>query len=130
MRTIRTVRELRAALRDSRSPVGLVPTMGALHAGHLSLIESAATACGEVVVSVFVNPIQFNDTSDLSAYPRDEARDAELARTAGATILFAPSLDEVYPAGFSTSVQVSGPLSETLEAAHRGASHFHGVTTV
>jgi pantoate--beta-alanine ligase len=130
MRTVRTVSELRAAVRAGKAPVGLVPTMGALHDGHISLIERAARDCGEVVVSVFVNPIQFNDASDLNAYPRDEDRDSELARKAGATILFAPGLDEVYPTGFSTSVQVSGPLTETLEAAQRGAAHFHGVTTV
>lgn len=130
MRTVRTVNELRAALRNGKSPVGLVPTMGALHAGHISLIERAARDCGEVVVSVFVNPIQFDDRSDLDAYPRDEDRDARLARAAGATILFIPGVEEIYPPGFSTSVQVSGPLTETLEAAQRGAAHFHGVTTV
>ena len=130
MRTVRTVSELRAALRDGKTPVGLVPTMGALHEGHLSLIEQASKDCGEVVVSVFVNPTQFNDSADLAAYPRDESHDAKLARKAGATILFAPDVDEVYPPGFSTSVQVSGPLTETLEAAQRGAGHFHGVTTV
>jgi pantoate--beta-alanine ligase len=130
MRTVRTISEVRSALRDGKSPVGLVPTMGALHDGHISLIEHAARDCGEVVVSVFVNPIQFNDASDLEAYPRDERRDAELARDAGATILFAPPLSEIYPEGFSTSVQVSGPLTETLEAVQRGAAHFHGVTTV
>jgi pantoate--beta-alanine ligase len=130
MRIVRTVSELRTAVRGAKTPLGLVPTMGALHDGHISLIERAARDCGEVVVSVFVNPIQFNDESDLGAYPRDEERDAKLARNAGATILFAPSVDEVYPPGFSTSVQVSGPLTETLEAAQRGAAHFHGVTTV
>lgn len=130
MRTVGTVSDLRAVLREGKLPIGLVPTMGALHEGHTSLIERAARDCGEVVVSVFVNPIQFDDASDLRAYPREEARDAELARAAGATILFAPSLEAVYPPGFSTSVQVSGPLTETLEAAQRGAAHFHGVTTV
>jgi pantoate--beta-alanine ligase len=130
MRTVRTVSELRDELARARLPVGLVPTMGALHDGHLSLIERAAAECGEVVVSVFVNSIQFNDSADLAAYPRDEQRDADLAREAGATLLFAPGHTEVYPPGFSTSVQVSGPLTETLEAAQRGAAHFHGVTTV
>jgi pantoate--beta-alanine ligase len=130
MRTIRTVSELRAALRDGKDPVGLVPTMGALHDGHISLIEQAAKDCSEVVVSVFVNPTQFNDSADRDAYPRDEDHDTKLAREAGATILFVPSVDEVYPPGFSTSVQVAGPLTETLEAAQRGAGHFHGVTTI
>jgi pantoate--beta-alanine ligase len=130
MMIVRTVADLRSALASGDRPVGLVPTMGALHDGHLSLIRSAAAECEQVVVSLFVNPSQFNESSDLDSYPRDETRDADLARTAGATLLFAPGVDEVYPPGFSTSVQVSGPLTESLEGAHRGPSHFHGVTTV
>jgi pantoate--beta-alanine ligase len=133
VRTLRTVAELRAALAEPRRcgrTIGLVPTMGALHAGHLSLIEAAREAADEVVVSLFVNPAQFNEAADLEAYPRDERRDAALAAEAGAGLLFAPSVDDVYPAGFSTQVRVSGPLTETLEGAHRGAEHFHGVTTV
>lgn len=130
MRTVRTVAELRSAVGGAGRPLGLVPTMGALHDGHRSLIEHAARNCVDVVVSIFVNPIQFNDAADLDAYPRDEAHDAELARIAGATLLFVPDEGDIYPPGFSTSVQVSGPLTETLEAAHRGASHFHGVTTI
>jgi pantoate--beta-alanine ligase len=130
MRTVRTVGELRSELANAQRPLGLVPTMGALHAGHLSLIAHAAQQCEDVVVSVFVNPIQFNDDADLAAYPRDEAGDAALAREAGATLLFAPGSEEIYPPGFSTSVQISGPLTETLEATQRGAAHFHGVTTV
>jgi pantoate--beta-alanine ligase len=133
MRTIRTVPELRAALAEPRRngrTVALVPTMGYLHDGHLSLIRAARAQADLVVVSLFVNPTQFNDAADLDAYPRDEQRDAGLAQDAGADLLFAPPLDEVYPPGFSTQVRVAGPLTETLEGAHRGADHFHGVTTV
>ncbi|MET0603717.1 MAG: pantoate--beta-alanine ligase, partial [Baekduia sp.] len=133
MRTVRTVAELRAALAEPRRnghTVALVPTMGYLHDGHLSLIKAARKQADLVVVSLFVNPSQFNDAADLDAYPRDELRDAGLAQDAGADLLFAPSLDEVYPPGFTTQVRVDGPLTETLEGAHRGADHFHGVTTV
>jgi pantoate--beta-alanine ligase len=133
MRTVRTVAELRAALAEPRRngrTVALVPTMGYLHDGHLSLIEAARKQADLVVVSLFVNPTQFNDAADLDAYPRDEHRDAGLAQDAGADLLFAPSLQEVYPPGFTTQVRVDGPLTETLEGAHRGADHFHGVTTV
>jgi len=129
MRTIRTVAELRATRRPGES-VALVPTMGYLHDGHLSLIRAARDQADQVVVSLFVNPTQFNDPSDLDSYPRDEARDAELAADAGADLLFAPAPAEVYPPGFATQVRVAGPLTETLEGAHRGAEHFHGVTTV
>ncbi|HEV3093763.1 MAG TPA: pantoate--beta-alanine ligase, partial [Solirubrobacteraceae bacterium] len=129
---MRAVEELRAALapvrRASRS-VGLVPTMGALHAGHLSLIERASAECDLVVVSLFVNPSQFDERSDLERYPRDERRDLDLAGRAGADILFAPSVEEVYPAGFATAVEVLG-LTDKLEGAVRGAAHFRGVTTV
>jgi pantoate--beta-alanine ligase len=133
MRTLRTVAELRAALAEPRragKTIALVPTMGYLHEGHLSLIAAAHEQADEVVVSLFVNPTQFDDASDLSAYPRDEARDADLASEAGASLLFAPSVAEVYPNGFATQVRVGGPLTEALEGAHRGADHFHGVTTV
>jgi pantoate--beta-alanine ligase len=133
MRTLRTVAELRAALaparRDGRT-IALVPTMGFLHEGHLSLIAAAREQADEVVVSLFVNPAQFDEASDLEAYPRDEARDAGLAAAAGADLLFAPPVEEIYPAGFATQVRVQGPLTEQLEGAHRGAAHFHGVTTV
>jgi pantoate--beta-alanine ligase len=104
--------------------------MGYLHDGHLSLIEAARRQADLVVVSLFVNPTQFNDAADLDAYPRDEQRDAGLAQDAGADLLFAPPLHEIYPPGFSTQVRVDGPLTDTLEGAHRGADHFHGVTTV
>lgn len=133
MRTVRTVTELRAALRPARRAgrsIGLVPTMGALHDGHLALVRRAREDCDEVVVSVFVNPAQFDDAADLDAYPRDEARDTGLAAAAGADLLFAPAPEEVYPPGFATQVAVLGPLAETLEGAHRGPGHFDGVSTV
>jgi pantoate--beta-alanine ligase len=132
MRTVRTVAELRAALAPARRDgltVGLVPTMGALHEGHLSLVRHARAKCDVVVVSLFVNPAQFNERADLERYPRDERRDAELAATAGTDLLFAPSVEEVYPRGFATSVEVVG-VSERLEGASRGAQHFRGVATV
>jgi pantoate--beta-alanine ligase len=109
--------------------VGLVPTMGALHEGHLSLIRRARQECDVVVVSLFVNPIQFNEQSDLDGYPRDEDRDRDLVRGAGADILFAPTPAEIYPPGFATSVTVTG-ITEVLEGAQRGPSHFNGVATV
>jgi pantoate--beta-alanine ligase len=132
MRTVRTVQELRSALARARRQeltIGLVPTMGALHDGHLSLIERAREQCDVVVVSLFVNPAQFNERADLERYPRDERRDAALAAATGADVLFAPSVEEVYPSGFATSVEVLG-LTERLEGAARGAEHFRGVTTV
>ncbi|CAL8971817.1 Pantothenate synthetase [Tessaracoccus sp. O5.2] len=128
MRIVRAVAELRAALRDA-GRVGFVPTMGALHDGHLSLIRAARAAVDTVVTSVFVNPTQFNDTRDLEAYPRDEARDADLAASAGTDVLFAPSPAEMYPDGYATTISVRG-VSEPLEGAHRGAVHFDGVATV
>ncbi|MFV0532063.1 MAG: pantoate--beta-alanine ligase [Cumulibacter sp.] len=133
MEIVRTVDELRATIaalggsRDTR--VGLVPTMGALHEGHLTLVRAAKADCDIVVVSVFVNPTQFNDAKDLEAYPRDEQRDSDLAAGAGADVLFAPSAAEMYPEGHSTSLHVVG-VSEPLEGAHRGAVHFDGVATV
>jgi pantoate--beta-alanine ligase len=132
MRTLRTVGELRAALapaRETGSTIGLVPTMGALHEGHLSLIRRAREQCDVVVVSLFVNPAQFNEHSDLERYPRSERHDAGLAAEAGADLLFAPSVEEVYPPGFATAVEVLG-LTDRLEGASRGAAHFRGVTTV
>jgi pantoate--beta-alanine ligase len=132
MRTVRTVAALRAALdgpRRAGRSIGLVPTMGALHEGHLSLIRAAGAENDLVVVSLFVNPAQFNEASDLDTYPRDEDRDARDAENAGAGILFAPPVEEVYPPGFSTTVRVAG-LTEHLEGEHRGTSHFEGVATV
>ena len=117
-----------AARRDGRS-VGLVPTMGAFHAGHHSLMRAARERCDEVVVWLFVNPTQFEESRDLAAYPRDEARDAAAAAELGVDVLFAPDVDEVYPPGFATTVHVAG-LSDVLEGAVRGVSHFTGVCTV
>lgn len=133
MKTVRTVEALRAELRPSRlagHTIGLVPTMGFLHEGHLSLIRRARAECDVVVMSLFVNPAQFDEAADLEAYPRDERRDADLAEHAGVDVLFAPPAGVVYPDGFATTVRVLGPLTESLEGAHRGAGHFHGVTTV
>ncbi|MHB8690752.1 MAG: pantoate--beta-alanine ligase [Solirubrobacteraceae bacterium] len=132
MRTIRTVSELRTALarhRREEATIGLVPTMGALHDGHLALMRRAREECDVLVVSLFVNPAQFNEASDLDAYPRDEYRDAELAGDVGADFLFAPAVQEVYPSGFSTRVVVDG-ISDRLEGTSRGRAHFDGVATV
>jgi pantoate--beta-alanine ligase len=132
MRLVRTVDELREVLAPARGAgrrIGLVPTMGALHEGHLSLIRRARADCDVVVVSLFVNPSQFNERSDLDRYPRDQARDSDLAAAAGADVLFAPPVEEVYPRGFATSVEVLG-VSERLEGAARGPEHFRGVATV
>ncbi|WP_053352564.1 pantoate--beta-alanine ligase [Leucobacter musarum] len=134
MKIVRTVRELREQVRNARaagSPhVGLVPTMGALHEGHLSLVRAAQQAGGLVVLSIFVNPKQFTEASDLDAYPRQEEADAALAAGAGVDVIFAPDATELYPGGFATNVHVGGPLTETLEAAGRGPEHFDGVATV
>jgi pantoate--beta-alanine ligase len=128
---VRAVSELREALREAPRPVGLVPTMGAFHDGHLSLIRADRAENATVVVSLFVNPAQFGPSEDFGAYPRDEAADAERAAEEGVDIFFAPPVDEVYPDGFGTSVEVHG-LTDTLEGdpAHRGSEHFRGVTTV
>ena len=128
MKTVRTVAELRALLADA-GEIGLVPTMGAFHEGHLSLFRAARSECDVVVVSLFVNPAQFNDPRDLEAYPRDEGRDAELATDAGVDYLFAPDVREIYPEGFATTVSIRG-VTEPLEGASRGVGHFDGVTTV
>ena len=131
---VRTVAELRATLDPLRRQgdlIGLVPTMGALHEGHLSLIEAARKRSDLVVMSLFVNPAQFGEGEDLHAYPRDEERDLELARGAGARVVFAPEAEEVYPDGFTTHVEVEG-LTDVLcgDSSRRGASHFRGVTTI
>ena len=131
MRTVRTVAEVREALdgrRRREERIGLVPTMGAFHAGHLALIESARAGSDVVVVSLFVNPSQFNAGADLARYPRDEAADARAAEEAGVDLLFAPSESEIYPAGFDTWVE-PGALAKTLEGAAR-PGHFRGVATV
>jgi pantoate--beta-alanine ligase len=116
-------------VRREGATIGLVPTMGAFHEGHLSLMRHARHECDRVVVSLFVNPTQFDDPRDLDLYPRDENRDADLAAAAGVDLLFAPEASEVYPAGFATHVAVDG-LTERLEGASRGRGHFTGVTTV
>ncbi|WP_203581953.1 pantoate--beta-alanine ligase [Microbacterium hibisci] len=127
----RTVAELRAALRDRRDgAIGLVPTMGALHEGHATLLRAARQADDTVVMSIFVNPTQFNEQSDLAAYPRTEEADLALAQAAGVDVVFAPDAAEVYPPGFATTVSVTGPIAETLEGAERGRAHFDGVATV
>ena len=134
MRTLRTVAELRDALRAERSPgrsVGLVPTMGFFHEGHLSLMGRARAECQVVVVSLFVNPSQFGPGEDLEGYPRDPERDAALAEGQGVDYLFAPAVEEVYPDGFDTVVRVRG-LTDVLcgDPQRRGPEHFDGVTTV
>ncbi len=132
MRILRTIADVRAAVRDARGDdktVGLVPTMGAFHAGHLSLMRAAREQNGLVVVSLFVNPTQFAANEDLSTYPRDEDRDAALAEAAGVDILFAPEPAEIYPDGFATTIHVAG-ITEVLDGASRGPHHFDGVATV
>lgn len=133
MRTIRTVAELRAALTGARHEersIALVPTMGAFHAGHAALMRRAHALCDVVVVSLFVNPSQFGAGEDLTRYPRDEARDAELAAEQDVDLLFAPPPAEVYPDGFATTVSVAGGLTDGLCAGPRGAEHFSGVATI
>ncbi|HEY5410724.1 MAG TPA: pantoate--beta-alanine ligase [Caulobacteraceae bacterium] len=128
---VRAVAELRARVRGWRAEgerVGLVPTMGALHDGHLSLVRRAKQSAGRVVASIFVNPAQFAPGEDFAAYPRDEARDAELLASVGCDLLYAPPVEAIYPEGFSTTVTVSG-VSAELEGAARPA-HFAGVATV
>ncbi len=135
MRLVRTKAELRDAVSDARragESVGLVPTMGALHDGHLALLAAARERCDLVVMSLFVNPAQFRPGEDLDAYPRDERRDADLAETAGVDLLYAPDVADVYPDGFATTVAVGGELTGVLDGdpVRRGPEHFHGVTTV
>ncbi|HVD41246.1 MAG TPA: pantoate--beta-alanine ligase [Solirubrobacterales bacterium] len=132
---LRTKAELRSALEPARRQgrtIGLVPTMGYLHEGHLSLIRAARAECDLVVMSLFVNPTQFGPGEDLDRYPRDEERDLRLAGEAGADLVFAPPVDEVYAADASTVVEVTGPLTDVLDGdpARRGPEHFRGVTTV
>jgi pantoate--beta-alanine ligase len=129
MKVVRTNAEMRAARAQAQGTVGLVPTMGAFHGGHHALMRAARERCDVVVVSLFVNPAQFNDPADLEAYPRDEERDAQDAAELGVDVLYAPTVEEVYPAHFATSVRVEG-LSDVLEGAVRGPGHFAGVCTV
>lgn len=128
MRTLRTIAELRSALEDSRETTGLVPTMGALHAGHVSLLEAARGECDCVVASIFVNPAQFAPNEDLARYPRDLERDARTAEAAGVDLLFVPSADELYPGGYQTWVDVE-ELGSKLEGEFR-PGHFRGVATI
>lgn len=130
MKVVRTVAELRAVLEPIRvaAEIGLVPTMGAYHQGHLSLLRAARAENDRVVVSLFVNPAQFGSSEDLARYPRDESRDVQLAEEAGADVLFAPAGEEIYPPGFATWVDVEG-LSDVLEGRFR-PGHFRGVATV
>jgi pantoate--beta-alanine ligase len=129
MRTLATIADARAALADAARPVGLVPTMGALHEGHRSLLARARQQSATVVMSLFVNPTQFGPGEDLAAYPRDGAGDERAAREAGVDLLFAPDAGEMYPPGFATTVSVAG-LREPLEGAARGPEHFDAVATV
>jgi pantoate--beta-alanine ligase len=134
VRTVRARAELRQCLIEPRrrgESIGLVPTMGDFHDGHLSLIRAARRSCDVVVVTLFVNPTQFRAGEDLESYPRDETRDLAVAEKEGVDLLFAPPAEEVYPAGFTTAVEVLG-LTEVLCGAPelRGPEHFRGVTTV
>ncbi|WP_156761020.1 pantoate--beta-alanine ligase [Microbacterium karelineae] len=132
MRILRTIDEVRSAIAAARvngDSIGLVPTMGAFHEGHLSLMRAARAAHDLVVVSLFVNPTQFGQNEDLGSYPRDEARDAALADAEGIDILFVPAADEIYPDGFATTIHVSG-VTDVLCGASRGPRHFDGVATV
>lgn len=128
VRTVAALRERIAAWREADETIALVPTMGALHEGHLSLVARARTQCKRTVVSLFVNPTQFGPNEDLSAYPRDEAGDAAKLARAGVDLLYAPPVSEMYPEGFATQVTVSG-LTEHLCGPHR-PGHFEGVATV
>src|SRR5689334_5007941 len=132
---LRTKAELRAAVAAARragETVGLVPTMGYLHEGHLSLIRAARAECDLVVMSLFVNPTQFGPGEDLDRYPRDEERDLRLAGEAGADLVFAPGAEEVYEPDAATAVEVGGSLSGVLDGdpERRGPEHFRGVSTV
>lgn len=128
VQVVRSREELRKALEGAPRPIGLVPTMGWLHEGHRALIERARAENATTVVSIFVNPRQFGDPADLEQYPRNEARDIAISAEEGADLVFAPTVDEVYPPGFDTTVQV-GAVSRPLEGAAR-PGHFDGVATV
>lgn len=128
MKVVRTIGELRALLDGARGDVALVPTMGAFHGGHLALFRTARSENDVVVVSLFVNPAQFDEAADLAAYPRESERDAGLAEDAGVDILFLPNADELYPDGFQTWVEVE-QLGSILEGRAR-PGHFRGVATI
>ena len=132
MQVVRTITRARAAVADLRreagGPVGLVPTMGALHAGHRALLDAARAECATVVMSLFVNPAQFGERADLAAYPRDEPRDLAAAEAAGVDLVFAPDADQLYPPAFQTWIEPER-LGSILEGAHR-PGHFRGVATI
>jgi pantoate--beta-alanine ligase len=135
LKLLRDKQGLRAALAPARRAghtIGLVPTMGFLHEGHLSLLRQARAECDVLVMSLFVNPTQFGPGEDLDRYPRDEERDLRLAAEAGVDLVYAPAADAVYPDGFSTGVEVGGELTTVLDGdpSRRGPEHFRGVTTV
>lgn len=135
VRAVRSRQDLRAALAQPRREgrtIGLVPTMGYLHQGHLSLLRAASVECDLVVMSLFVNPTQFGAGEDLDRYPRDEERDLRLAAAAGVDLVYAPPVEEVYPEGFASSVEVGGELTAVLDGdpERRGPEHFRGVATV
>jgi pantoate--beta-alanine ligase len=130
VQTVRSSEELARAVAELRQSgtLALVPTMGALHAGHIALIDEAKRRAERVVATIFVNPTQFNDKDDLARYPRQEPEDVAKLKAAGCDLLWAPSVDDIYPAGFATSVHVSG-ISDRWEGEHR-PGHFDGVATV
>ena len=128
MRQVETVAALRSALRDAPRPVGLVPTMGALHDGHLALVRAARGECATVVATIFVNPTQFGPGEDLERYPRSLSADLELLEREGVDCVFTPSVDEMYPPGFTTTIHLDGPALPLEGAARPG--HFDGVATI
>ncbi len=128
MKALRTVAEFRVARAAAPGPLGLVPTMGALHEGHLSLVRRARAECATVAMSIFVNPAQFGPHEDLARYPRPLERDLALAEDAGVDLVFAPSVEEMYPPGYATYVEVGGPALRW--EGERRPSHFRGVATV
>lgn len=129
MERLTTIAATRRWRRGLAGRVGFVPTMGALHEGHLALVRRARADCDQVIASIFVNPLQFGPAEDFDHYPRDEAADCALLAAEGVDAVVLPARDEIYPPGFATSVVVAGPLTERLEAAAR-PGHFTGVTTV
>lgn len=131
MRVVTAIDDVRAAVRAARSnggTVAFVPTMGALHSGHVSLIDRARAEASFIVVSIFVNPLQFNDSSDLAAYPRNAGADETMCEHAGVDLLWCPGVDVIYPEGFDTRVE-PGALGSSLEGLHR-PGHFAGMATV